>query len=288
MRIFLSVIFILVFASSGQAIPTLQLGAPAGLVDSGAYADYLDWAPMTGVPGEQDTARTTGGTIYAVGSYGNNSNNAPLLVGGQYADGTRSGDNWTDFDLFNWSSLDSSVSGAFNSAGAIILATVPEDTYLSGGWTFTIGGLVSFYGTTERLSYPNSHDPTKDSNPDKAYLFFDIGNFASDEGPVDNLADESGSDQYGEMKELALLATDFDFIHLDLMALVTDEQGNGQNARLVTTFEVNANSKDLTWVNPNGGGGGGGGVGTPIPEPGTILLLGAGLVGLGLCRLRKK
>ncbi len=64
----------------------------------------------------------------------------------------------------------------------------------------------------------------KDSDPDKAYLFFDIGNFASNLGPVYNLADETGSDTYGEEKRLALVVDDLAWAHFDLFALLTDTQ----------------------------------------------------------------
>ena len=81
----------------------------------------------------------------------------------------------------------------------------------------------------------------------------------------------------GEIKELSLNATGYDWIHFDVFALVTDEQGN---SRLVTSLEGNPGSKDVTWKNCDGGNC------TTVPEPGTALLLGLGLIGLARARKR--
>lgn len=269
-RIILSGLLILAAATYASAIPTLQVGALAGTGDTGTYADYKS---LLSDPTEEDTAvavgSVNGGTLVAVGSYGSNANKTPLLLGGQYLTGA------------NWSSFGFDTS--FNSAGAVIMATVPQANFDAGGYTLLVGGNAAFFSTTSfesGFSMPNppsNHDPVKDSTPEKAYLFFNIGNFASNLGQVVDLADESGSD-FGETKLLSLAVTGFDWVHFDLMALLTDTQGQTD---LRTTLEGNPGSHDLTW---NSGGPGPDAV---VPEPSTIILLGAGLLGLGLANRRK-
>jgi hypothetical protein len=222
-------------------------------------------------PPETDTAVTGGTSLVAVGSYGTSNKTPPaipLLLGGQYTSGATTGANWSSFGFAT----------AFDTKGAVIMATVPQADFLDG-YTLTVGGASAFYTTLEfELGFvmpnpPANHDPVKDSDPNKAYLFFDIGNFASNLGPVYNLDDETGSDTYGEEKRLTLLVEDLAWAHFDLFALLTDTQGQ---TNLVTNLEGNPGSKDLTWKDDGGGGGGG----DPIPEPSTFILLGSGLLGL--------
>lgn len=273
-RIILSGLLILATATYASAIPTLQVGALKGTGDLGTYADYKSTLSN---PTETDTAVAVGGvngsTLVAVGSYGSNANQKPHLLGGQYL----TGENWSSFG-FNTS---------FDTAGAVIMATVPQTNFDAGGYTLLVGGNAAFFTTTgfgsgfNMPTPPANHDPVKDSSPDKAYLFFNIGNFAFNLGPVFNLADESGSDLFGETKLLDLEVEGFDWVHFDLMALLTDTQGQ---TNLRTTLAGNPGSHDLTWKPGDNGGPDPDAV---VPEPSTIILLGAGLLGLGLANRRK-
>ncbi len=248
-RCSLSLLAALLLPLSAGAVPTLQVGAPAGSGDSGSYADYQ--TTLTN-PEETDTAITSGDTLYVAGAYGPNT----VLIGGQYD----SGDNWSDFG-FN---------SIFDSAGAILMATVPGGQLASG--TLTIDGASAIYSTEDFedgfvvANPPANHDPIKDQD----YLFFDIGDFAA-LVDVPNFADETLSNQLGEIKTLILATSGYDWIHFDVFALVTDELGT----RLVTSLEGNPGSHDVTWK------------GQPVPEPSTLALLGAGIIGLWLSRNRR-
>ncbi len=127
----------------------------------------------------------------------------------------------------------------------------------------------------------NNHFPFKDNMSN--FILFDLGGFTdSDEPLYDYNADyiapplmPDNTNEDGEIKEFSIDITGFTMAHIDVYALGADD-----------TWYVNPNSHDATWVfeeeEPGGGGGG-----DPIPEPSTLILLGAGIVGLVAYRRKK-
>lgn len=246
---------------SAHAINVLQVGAPAGTGDTGIYADYK---PILTDPTEADTAVTYGSTIYVAGVYNNN----VLNLGGQFGMG---GD---------WSSIvnnppSGTFPAVFDGKGAILVVSVPDGSLLDA-LGLTINASSSFYSSSTLSNlFPNNHDPLKDSVAD--FLFFDIGDFAKNLNAVPNLVDETGSAD-GEIKSLTLGGTgNLDWIHFDAMAIETSDQGR----QIRTTWESNPASHDLTWKTSGGPPTSG-----PVPEPGTITLLGLGLLGAFFYRRR--
>lgn len=238
--------------NNALAIPTLQVGAPGGSGE-GTYANYI--ANLTN-PLESDSAVTNGNTLYIGGVYGTGVD----LLGGKFG----SGDDWSSFGLPT----------DFNGHGAILVATVANGSLGSG--TLTVNGAGAFYTSATDSYFPNNHAPTNGAD----YLFFDIGNFLST-GLVSNFDSESGSEQ-GEVKSLTLAINGYEWVHFDVMALETDKETQTTRRKTTTTYDTdlenNPCSKDVTWKKPA----------TSVPEPSTILLLGAGLVGLGFLGKKRK
>jgi hypothetical protein len=243
-------------ASTAYAIPTLQIGAPAADSSEGIYANYQK---STTNPTEDDTAITSGNTLYVAGVYGPNT----LLLGGQYSPG---GDDWSDFKK-------SPYPINFDGHGAILLAAVPQGT----GSSLTINGALPFFSSSTLDGFfPNNHDPLKDNIAD--FLFYDIGNFANTSKAVPNFADETGAAD-GEIKTPTIAgATGLNWIHFDVLALETTQNGK----TIKTSLANNPGSHDVTWKN------GGGGIPQQVPEPGMLVLFGTGLLGLGLIGHRRR
>ena len=271
MKKLLIALTVLAFASTAYAVPILQVGAPAGSGDSGIYADYK---ANTTNPTETDTAITSGSKLLVSGEYSvDNKTGAQVekLLGGQYAGGK----NWSDFGF----------AAAFNTAGAVLMATVPDGTLArpaTAPWSFTIDGNAPIYqnaGYEVGFTVPNppaNHDPIKEQD----YLFFDVGNFAFLQF-IPNFVDESPGTKKGEIKSLTLGISGLEWVHFDVFALLTDQQGKTE---LRTTLEGNPGSKDVTWKTDGG---------IPpqevvVPEPSTIALLGVGFAAMGLYRRKRR
>ncbi|OHB24975.1 MAG: hypothetical protein A2X84_14225 [Desulfuromonadaceae bacterium GWC2_58_13] len=249
-KIVLLISLVLVWAGQVWAVPVLQVGVPDG---DGGYVDY------TTSGDDSNTAFTSGNTFSVAGLYAN----GVVNLGGQYG----SGSDWTNFGLPSY----------FAGKRAVLIATVSEG--VSGTLQVKVGNTGSFLDpfykalVDENDYFVDNHFPL---NKEKIYdfFYFDIGDFAQ-LGTVPNFAAPTDVGSSGEVKILTLNITGFDWVHFDVMALETYSND--------TKKVGNPGSHDVTWKYD----GTVVSTGDPVPEPGTIILVGVGLVGVAVYRRRQ-
>jgi hypothetical protein len=245
------IILILALAATpSQAIPTFQAYIYGGTADS-IGSDEETWF-----------SSSNPFTLYVVGAYGPNTTdleNVTLLISvPQGEQGTIS------FTTFDQSPVLLTAAGTNPSANANIdiLTNIPEnDGY----------GQSNFFPTDSNFNLSLNHYPIKDDVSD--FLIYDLSSFDDSESGLNDYNAGTGiissTTATGEQKEYIVSYTGFSRLHFDVYGLVTEEHGQ----TLDPSWDINAFSHDST---------------VQVSEPGTILLLVSGLLGLGIFGSRKK
>ena len=117
---------------------------------------------------------------------------------------------------------------------------------------------------------------------DSWYAFYDFTIDSDNAFLVDNVeTSETPVNGWRADFEITFAGNPASLFHFDLVDLTTGIGPGNSGYVNVNPFSHDAQSDN------GGGGGGGGGGGNPVPEPSTLILLGAGVVGLALYRRRQ-
>ena len=265
-KLVFTLILVLGMAAAAYAIPVLQVGVENG---SGWYLPYT---ASSSNPIETDTAITNGSSFVVGGLV------APTTTPGgktitEYLGGKiGAGYDWSNYGL---------PAETFNGHGALLLVSVPDGTGSAASGSLRINGDAAFAWDAVNNYFPNNHDPVKEDVAD--FLFFDIGSFSSNPNTVPDFSIQpppaSPEKKAGEIKSFTIAGGgDLAWLHFDVMAIQTLVTVNG-TTEYSNRLENNPGSHDVTEppAPPV----------TTVPEPGTLVLIGAGLFGLGIFSRRR-
>lgn len=242
---------------SANATPTLQVYMPGATAVDGSVGGLTD--------GDTWLKSTAQGTVFDLQLMGNYGNNITMIE-------------------------DAIVVFTTSQSGSFGVTVAPG----GGGANYNLTGIVSSYDDDAAFEAAiganfNAHSPYGGAAANvQIYtialdtLLADLGTFArnavipdcnaSSAGATTCAAGNGNPNQRGEVKTFGISFSGVDWVHIDLVARVTGKQG--------TSWDINPGSHDSTWVKTSGGG-------TPpasVPEPGVLLLMGAGLLGLAAAR----